>query len=109
MKTIDIAHETRSPQTLSSNIQKIDYISCDHLIQRWQQVYQIDISQQLAGLSRIERFRCPDSGLLFFYPSTVAGNGEFYTQLERFDWYYMPNTWEHDFSIKDILPDSHVL
>ena len=49
------------------------------------------------------------SGYQFFYPFHVGGESEFYEQLQKFDWYYMPWKWEHKLSLSYINQSDRVL
>lgn len=55
---------------------------------------------------KIQWWKCPATKLEFFRPEELAGNGEFYGQLQRHWWYYMPEKWEYD-QAKSIISRSH--
>jgi SAM-dependent methyltransferase len=84
-----------SPLTGSGNVSKIDSFDTKKLVNDWLKSLSIDISDELAGNSRIDLYRCNETGLRFFVPSTVAGSEHLYEQLQKFEWFYMPWKWEH--------------
>jgi SAM-dependent methyltransferase len=85
----------RSPLTLSENVVLESCIAVRRIIDRYRNELSIDISHLVAGLEELNLYRCLDTGLRFFGPEQVAGDEEFYRQLQHFDWYYMPWKWEH--------------
>jgi SAM-dependent methyltransferase len=74
----------------------------DTITREWKRVLQIDISQELRPGSNVELWRCKVCSLRFFLPNTLAGSPAFYGSLEKFDWYYIPQKWEHDVAMQDL-------
>ncbi len=85
-----------SPLTHSENISLEKEIKVDDIIKLYHNSFQIDVKRFFEGISTINIYRCNDSGFRFFYPYTISGDDEFYTELQKFDWYYMPWKWEHE-------------
>jgi SAM-dependent methyltransferase len=92
-----------SPITGSSNVTLLERISVQQLIRDWYDAFSIDITNELSGLDEIIVYRCEDTKLIFYYPFELAGSETRYSQLSKFDWYYMPRKWEHDAAIEDLV------
>lgn len=95
-----------SPLTKCENITQIDEISRRQLIEDWSKEFSIDVSTELGHCDGINAYQCNVTGLIFYYPFDVAGSDKLYEQLSRFEWYYMPDKWEHRIALED-LSDCH--
>lgn len=84
-----------SPLTGSRNIKLCSAIPAKDLITSYQSQFGIDVSEVFTSLPSLKIFKCLDSGYRFFYPFHLAGDGLFYKELQKNDWYYMPWKWEH--------------
>lgn len=84
------------PLTGRENVEKVDSIDTKKLIDDWYKSFAIDISKELTGYSKIDLYRCNETGIRFFVPASVAGSENLYEQLQKFDWFYMPWKWEHE-------------
>lgn len=93
---------TKSPLAPASPIHLVDRIQVANLIGTWQNLFGIDISSELKGISEISLYRCQASQLDFFAPLSAAGSERLYADLCRFDWYYMADKWEFEQAIRDI-------
>lgn len=69
----------------------------------------IDVSRFLNAVDEIKVYKCQETGLRYFWPRTLDGDGKFYEDLERFDWYYMHDKWEHRQTLELIAPGMKVL
>ncbi|MEJ5286939.1 MAG: class I SAM-dependent methyltransferase [Bacteroidota bacterium] len=69
----------------------------------------VDVEKFFDGIRIVYLCKCPDSGLMFFYPRNIVGDGEFYKSLSKFDWYYIESKWEHQVAYDWITPGSKVL
>ncbi len=98
-----------SPLVENGPTELVEEIDAEFLVYRWRKVFDIDVSAEFGGLDTIKRLRCEQTGLEFFYPHSVAGSGDLYTQLQRYDWYYMADKWEHQQALKDMRADDPVL
>jgi len=103
------SESTQSPLTGNTNVSLVETLDPTHLIDQWNSAFGIDISSELAGLNEIRRYRCNDSQLEFYDPPEAAGGEELYEALQQFDWYYMPNKWEHQVAAQDIRAGDSVL
>ena len=92
------------PLTKSSNVSLVRTVPTSELIRRWNSAMGIDISRELSGIEQIEMYYSAMADFTFFRPETAAGSAWIYEQLSHFDWYYMPNKWEHSIAL-DRLAD----
>lgn len=70
--------------------------------------YNIEVRNLLQG-KEIQLYRCETTGFRFFYPLDIAGDGQFYSKLQKYDWYYRPWKWEHEFCKRIIRKGSKIL
>lgn len=61
---------------------------------RWQKQLGIDVGAAFRSIEAIEYWECPTTGFRWYTPEEAAGEVELYSQLEKFDWYYMADKWE---------------
>lgn len=101
--------EVVSPLTNSKDVALLNTIRVEPIIQRWRDTFKIDISDEFQGITRIYHYQCNETQLGFFLPLSAAGSGRLYEHLGAFDWYYMPQKWEHDVAIRDLLDSRRVL
>lgn len=87
--------EVKSPINNKTNVKKIRRFDAQVLLNDYAQ-FNIDVSKYLSGIENIDLYECLDSGLHFFSPSTIVGDGKFYESIQHFDWYYKDDKWEFD-------------
>lgn len=80
----------------------IDFLKSENVVSHYKRQLDIDVSYCFKGVNNIGLYKCCSTSYKFFYPFSVAGDGKFYEQLEKFDWYYMPWKWEHE-EVKKLL------
>lgn len=56
---------------------------------------QVDVSAYFSGMDSLPLYQCPDTGLRFFHPAALAGDGAFYTKLEDRQGYYDDWKWDY--------------
>jgi len=98
-----------SPITNSANVVIESRILTSWLINEYQQELNIDVAKYFKYLDEIMVCRCIDSGYSFYYPFSTAGDGNFYSALEKFPWYYMNDKWEHVEALKYVQKDFKIL
>ncbi|MEA5452267.1 class I SAM-dependent methyltransferase [Leptolyngbya sp. CCNP1308] len=98
-----------SPLTKRSDVSFVESTSTKQLIDDWQQKFSIDISSHFASCSQIDLYQCKKTELQFFVPENIEGSSRLYEQLQSFDWYYMPDKWEHRVALNDLNNCSNVL
>lgn len=98
----------KSPVSHSNNTRKIKSFDVKDI----QQMYKndgVDVAAYFKDISTLDLYECLDSGLQFFYPHTIVGDGKFYEILQNFDWYYADEKWEFKQGLSLISPESKVL
>lgn len=85
-----------SPLTNNKDVSLLCSINSKQLIKDWKGSFGIDITDELEGILQIDLYRCNETGLRFFVPASAAGSEDLYTQLQKFEWFYMPWKWEHE-------------
>jgi SAM-dependent methyltransferase len=85
----------KSPITGSNRVAKEREIDSESIIAKYQHELGIDVRKFFASVPRVTIYCCLDTGYRFYYPFTVAGDDNFYQELEKFPWYYMDWKWEH--------------
>lgn len=87
----------------------ISRIRAERIVDEWRRRFDIDIRQdEWANLESVELYRCDDC-VLEFFPPALAGRERLYEELQKFDWYYMPDKWEHSVAIRDVALGARVL
>ena len=99
----------KSPLIGSQDIVLLKSFEASPLINDWNQSFNIDITSELRGYKEIHLYQCRQTKLRFFFPSDIAGSDRLYEQLQRFDWFYMPNKWEHKVALKNFSRCENVL
>jgi SAM-dependent methyltransferase len=74
----------------------------DRIIDAWRQTFQMDISVEFHGITEFRLVECAVCKLQFFEPRSLAGSPVLYERLEKFDWYYMREKWEHEVALEDL-------
>jgi 2-polyprenyl-3-methyl-5-hydroxy-6-metoxy-1,4-benzoquinol methylase len=101
--------EIRSPLTNESKVEYVRSLSPEEIANKWQSGMDIDVGSVFRTLPTIEHWRCLQTGVEFYTPTDSAGGGDIYTQLEKFDWYYMDRKWEFQEALRHIKPGSKIL
>ncbi len=85
-----------SPLTGSDKVRKVSSLNIPKLIKNYADDYQLDVSRFFVGVDELAIYQCQSSGLKFYYPFQLAGDGKFYSELSRnYKGYYNPWKWEH--------------
>ena len=90
----------KSPLAHKNNTKLLQTFSTADLRQNWLEAFQIDPNPFFRGVERIEKYKCEDSGLLFYSPPDCAGSECLYRQLRKHEWYYMNEKWEFNQALK---------
>jgi 2-polyprenyl-3-methyl-5-hydroxy-6-metoxy-1,4-benzoquinol methylase len=98
-----------SPLTNNTKIRLQKEIPIDNIIEKYKEIYNIDVSSYFKNIKKIQLYRCLDSGFRFYFPFDLSGDSSFYMQLQSFDWYYIPWKWEHEQAAKYIRKGDKVL
>jgi len=101
--------EIFSPLTKNNKTTKIKSISSEFISSVYKGGFEIDTNSFFEGIESVELYECNETGYKFFYPYNVAGDGKFYEDLQKFEWYYMPWKWEHQQTASLLKPGMKVL
>jgi len=101
--------EIISPLTGRKSVEKIASYEARSICRDWMNQFGMDVSSEFHCHKHLDVYRCRDTGIVFFDPPDVIGSGAFYAELQKFDWYYMKDKWEHQVAIKDLESCKHVL
>ena len=83
-------------------------IPASELVGRWQDEYSIDVAPYFRDVETVNVLECKDSGIVHFEPR-VIGDEALYHALERHDWYYVEDKWEHRLSLHSVRSGARVL
>lgn len=97
-----------SPITGTENVVKVRSVNTRKLIDGYKKAFSIDITAYIKSKD-VCVYQCLDSDFLFYEPRSAAGNGEFYKELSRFEWYYEDNKWEFEQALRLITANDRVL
>jgi SAM-dependent methyltransferase len=79
------------------------------LERRWRDELGVDVRPFFEGISQIEEWRCPRTGLVFFHPPVLVDTADLYTALHKHHWYYESDKWEFHWALSRIPKNSKVL
>jgi 2-polyprenyl-3-methyl-5-hydroxy-6-metoxy-1,4-benzoquinol methylase len=85
----------RSPLTGHEKVTLIRKYRSADLVDEWMNSFKIDISHEISSTDEILKYRCDESDLFFYLPSSLEGGGMLYQELAKNPWYYIPEKWEH--------------
>lgn len=98
-----------SPLTGTNNVTLLKKKPVNQIVRDWLETYKIDIADEFHSYKEIFLYRCNETNLKFFLPNEIVGSGKLYEKLEKFDWYYMPDKWEHHVAIQDLQKSDRVI
>jgi 2-polyprenyl-3-methyl-5-hydroxy-6-metoxy-1,4-benzoquinol methylase len=84
-------------------------IRASKVIKSYNLYLKIDVKRFFKNTHFISLYECKDSGFQFYYPFNTDGDGKFYEDLSRFEWYYSSWKWEHEQVKKIIKPEFKIL
>lgn len=99
----------QSPLNSESTIELIEEISVDAIKIRYKNELNIDVTKYFQELKRFYLCQCCKTKYRFYFPFTMEGDGNFYQNLEKIDWYYMPWKWEHSIAKRLIKRTDKIL
>ncbi len=102
--------EVNSPLTGTDNVTHIDSISVKEIIEIYRKILPtVKVDGILEKYDQIDLYRCNETNYEFYFPFDVLGDDEYYAELGKLPWYYLPWKWEHKASIKYIKDADKVL
>lgn len=96
------------PACSGNDTATLEVIPAKALITLYAKSFGIDVSSYFGGLSEVRLKRCGQCDLRFFDPP-CPGDGVFYENLQRFDWYYQDEKPEYVFAQHHVPPEADVL
>ncbi len=90
------------PLCRSQDFSRKQNFSSSEIIEEWRHAFQIDVSAAFNGVAGFQLLECVECRLQFFEPASLAGPPSLYEKLEKFDWYYMREKWEHHVALEDL-------
>lgn len=96
------------PLCLSETVSRIETFATARLVAAWRDRYRIDIEGELRGRTEIPLWACARCDLQFF-PGELAGSASMYEQLQRHDWYYVHDKWEHHEALRAVSRGDRLL
>jgi SAM-dependent methyltransferase len=98
-----------SPITNNCETKKVRELIPASIAESWKGELDIDVGKYFRSLPVIEHWRCNSTGFEWYIPADCAGDGALYAQLQRIDWYYMPDKWEFLVSLDFFDKESKIL
>lgn len=92
----------RSPLAETGGVVRVASLCASGIIADYKRVYGVDVASCFEGITEVSKWRCLSSGLLFFTPSSCAGDAAFYRGLSRHEWYYMTDKWEYAAALESL-------
>lgn len=97
-----------SPITNSRNVKLFERIPSNLIINKYKDDYNIDVKRFFKA-EYVEVYKCLDTGFLFYYPYSLAGDEKLYEELQKHNGYYSTWNWEHQVVYDIIRKDNKVL
>lgn len=86
-----------SPLTGSTDVVLKSKLLTKQIITQYNTQFGVDVSNYFKGLKTVDIYQCQASSLRFYYPFSLAGDGQFYADLARgYKRYYSAWKWEHE-------------
>lgn len=98
----------QSPLCPGSRVTLEDEIAGVALAAAWERQLGVHIPESFSSCPVFRLWSCVRSQLRFITP-VMAGDGEFYARLRLFDWYYLPQKWEHEYAAGLVAKSDRVL
>jgi 2-polyprenyl-3-methyl-5-hydroxy-6-metoxy-1,4-benzoquinol methylase len=74
----------------------VDEFTISSIIKGYQKYIGVDVRDYFTGMDKLLQYQCADTGMRFFHPPTLAGDGMFYTSLEDRSGYYDNWKWDYE-------------
>lgn len=100
--------DVHSPINNTPNVTKVQTFKTQSIIDMYAQL-NIDVKKYFNNIEHLDLYECNVSGLQFYNPKSVVGDGKFYESIQHFDWYYKDNKWEFQKGLELINQGDKVL
>jgi len=97
---------SKCPLCDSDQVEVVEQISKKEIQKVYKKEYDIDVSKDI--LFDFSLYHCNDCDLKYFDPC-YTGSQQFYTDLQKFDWYYKSEKYEYDYVLPFIKSRDSVL
>ena len=84
-------------------------IPSSEIVRRYLHDFGYDASHSFAGVPEAGLYECADTGYRFFSPFSMTADESLYRTLEKNDWNYKEDKWEHDAALAYVRPGQRVL
>jgi 2-polyprenyl-3-methyl-5-hydroxy-6-metoxy-1,4-benzoquinol methylase len=102
--------EIPSPLVDGAVAKRVSSIGRQHIIDRYRQIYRIDVSDYYCGIDEAEIFECTSTGYRFYYPFSLTGRESLYRELEgTSDGTYKYDKWEYRQALSIVATSAKVL
>lgn len=101
-------NEIKCPLCGSENLHFCQSYEVKRILHEWE-FFKINIKEYISNYSLIHLLNCNDCNIQFFVPTINFATNLLYEQLEKFDWYYMSEKWEHKIALKDLIKSENIL
>jgi 2-polyprenyl-3-methyl-5-hydroxy-6-metoxy-1,4-benzoquinol methylase len=86
-----------SPLTGSKEVVLKSKLLTKQIISQYKTEFGVDVNAYFAGMETVDIYECEASSLRFYYPFSLAGDGQFYADLAKgYKGYYSVWKWEHE-------------
>ncbi len=79
------------------------------IVRRYREEFGYDASHSFASVPEAGLYECADTGYRFYFPFSMTGDESLYRTLEKNDWNYKEDKWEHDAALEHVRPGARVL
>ena len=98
-----------SPLTGKENVSLVKEIDVNFLKKRYLK-NNVNVEKYFGNIRKIQLMECNDTAYRFYYPFNIAGDGDFYRNLQKnINYSYRPGRWEHIEAAKYIEEHSNLL
>ena len=96
------------PITNSTNVKLVEKIEAEK-IATYYDGFGIETRDAFKDVEFVLKYLSIDSGYRFFYPFSIQGTASLYEKLQKLDWYYQEQKWEHVKALEWIRSGDRVL
>ena len=93
----------------SADVSVIQNLSAKSLTSAWKNNLGLDVSSLFENIEKIEVKECSKCHLIYFLPDFYPSSDWIYSELQKFDWYYMPKKWEYQMALMDMKASRKIL